>query len=101
MDAVMYCLEGLKKFHDLGDTKTRSIVYEISMLGRGGLDINESSNKYSLRSLPGSFSALQLVSLMYTGLQLIDPSLDTGIDLSREFSMAKELLVDPGGPAGR
>jgi hypothetical protein len=62
------------------------------------LDINESSKKYSLRSLPGSFSALQLVSLMYTGLQLIGPSLDAGIDLSRGFSMAKELLANPERP---
>jgi len=100
MDAVMYCFDALKKFHDLGDPKTRSIVYEISMLGRAGLNINDSSKKYSLRSLPGSFSALQLVSLMYTGLQLIDPSLDAGIDLSREFSMAKELLVNPEGRTG-
>lgn len=97
LDAVMYCLDGLKRFRDLGDARTRSIVYEISMLGRGGLDINESSKKYSLRSLPGTFSALQLVSFMYTGLQLMDPSLDAGIDLSREFSMAQELLVSPGG----
>jgi len=37
---------------------------------------------------------------MYTGLQLIDTSLDAGIDLSREFSMAKELLTKPKGPAG-
>lgn len=50
--------------------------------------------------LPGSFSALQLVSFMYTGLLLIDPSLDAGIDLSREFSMAKELLANPDGPKG-
>ena len=100
LDAVMHCLDGFKRFRDLGDARTRSIVYEISMLGRGGLDINESSKKYSLRSLPGTFSALQLVSFMYTGLQLMDPSLDAGIDLSREFSMAQELLVNPGGSTG-
>ena len=63
-DAVMYCLDGLQKFRDLGDTKTRAIVYEISMLGRSGLDINDPSKKYSLRSLPGTFSGLQLVALM-------------------------------------
>ena len=100
LDAVMYCLDGLKKYREVGDAKTRTIVFEISMLGRGGLNINDSSKTYSLRSLPGTFSALQLVSLMYTGLQLIDPSIDAGIDLSREFAMAKELLANPEGPAG-
>lgn len=91
-DAVMYCLDGLKKFRDLGNQKTGTIVYEISMLGRSGFDINDSTKKYTLRSLPGTFSGLQLVSLMYTGLQLIDPSLDAGIDLSQEFAAAKRLL---------
>jgi hypothetical protein len=100
LDAVIFCLDALQKFRDLGDARTRSIVYEISMLGRSGLDINDPSKTYPLSSLPGTFSALRLVSFIYTGLQLIDPSLDAGIDLSREFSMAKELLANPEGPAG-
>lgn len=90
-DAVMYCLDGLQKFRDLGKTKTGAIVFEIAMLGRSGLDINNPAKKYSLRSLPGSFSGLQLVSLMYTGMKLIDPSADAGIDLSQEFAAAQAL----------
>ena len=90
-DAVMYCLDGLQKFRDLGDTKTRAVVFEIAMLGRSGLDINDPAKKYSLRSLPGNFSGLHLVSLMYTGLQLIDPTADAGIDLSQEFEAAQAL----------
>ena len=100
-DAVFYCLDGLQKFRDLGDTKTRAIVFEISMLGRSGLDINDSSKKYSLRSLPGTFSGLQLVALMYSGMQLIDPSIDAGVDFSREFAEAKKLLLlNPRRPPG-
>lgn len=91
-DVVMYCLDGLQKFHDLGDTKMRAIVFEISMLGRSGLNINDTSKTYSLRSLPGTFSGLQLVSLMYTGMQLIDPSIDAGVDFSDEFAAAKALF---------
>ncbi len=91
-DAVMYCLDGLQKFRDLGKTKTEAIVFEIAMLGRSGLDINDPAKKYTLRSLPGSFSGLQLVSLMYTGMKLIDPSADAGIDLSQEYAAAKALL---------
>jgi hypothetical protein len=82
----------LQKFRDLGKTKTQAIVFEIAMLGRSGLNINDSAKKYTLRSLPGSFSGLQLVSLMYTGMQLIDPSADAGIDLSKEYAVAKGLL---------
>ena len=91
-DAVFYCLDGLQKFRDLGDSKTRAIVFEIAMLGRSGLDINDPAKKYSLRSLTGNFSGLHLVSLMYTGMQLIDPSSDAGIDLSHEFDAARGLF---------
>ncbi len=34
---------------------------------------------------------MQLVSLMYTGFKQIDPSLDSGIDLSREYEHALNL----------
>jgi tetratricopeptide (TPR) repeat protein len=91
-DAVMYCLDAMQKFRDLGKTKTGAIVFEIAMLGRSGLDINNPAKKYTLRSLPGSFSGLQLVSLMYTGMKLFDPSVDSGIDLSKEYSEAMALL---------
>lgn len=94
-DAVFYCLDGLQKFRDLGDTKTRAVVFEIAMLGRSGLDINDPAKRYSLRSLPGSFSGLHLVSLMYTGMQLIDPTAEAGIDLSQEFAAAKHLFEKP------
>lgn len=90
-DAVMYCLDALQKFRDLGTTKTGAIVFEIAMLGRSGLDINDPAKRYELRSLPGSFSGLQLVSLMYTGMKLVDPSVDAGIDLSKEFAAAQAL----------
>jgi tetratricopeptide (TPR) repeat protein len=94
-DAVHYCLDGLQKFRELGETKTRAIVFEIAMLGRSGLDINDPGKRYSLRSLPGDYSGLHLVSLMYTGMKLIDPSADAGIDLSQEFAAAKHLFENP------
>jgi tetratricopeptide (TPR) repeat protein len=90
-DAVHYCLEGLRKFRELGETKTRAIVFEIALLGRSGLDINDPAKRYSLRSLPGDYSGLHLVSLMYTGMKLIDPSADAGIDLSREYEQAVKM----------
>lgn len=34
---------------------------------------------------------LQLVSLMYAGMKLVDPSVDSGIDLSQEFAAAHGL----------
>jgi tetratricopeptide (TPR) repeat protein len=91
MDAVLYCLDGIKKFREMGDAKTKTLVYEIAVLGRSGLDINDPAKKYTLKSMPGNFSGLYLVSLMYTGFRMIDPALDTGIDLSKEFAEAERL----------
>jgi Flp pilus assembly protein TadD len=91
MDAMFFCLDAIKKFREMGDARMRALVYEITMLGRGGLDINDAEQKYTLTSLPGKFSGMQLVSLMYTGFKQIDPGMDSGIDLSREYEQALNL----------
>lgn len=96
-DAVFYCLEGLQKFRDLGDTQARAIVFEIAMLGRNGLDINDPEQKYVLKSLPGKYSGLHLVSLMYTGIKLFDPDTDAGIDLSKEYAEARKMFEKEEG----
>jgi hypothetical protein len=47
---------------------------------------------YTLRSLPGKFSGMHLVSMMYVGFKIIAPEQDAGIDLSREYDEAKKLF---------
>jgi len=91
-DVVMYLLGAMKRFRDLGRTKTGTITFEIAMLGRNGLDINNPSQKYTLKSLPGQFSGLHLVSIMYAGMKIHAPNQDAGIDLSREYAEAKKLF---------
>ena len=56
MDVVMYILSALQLFEKAGKQKTGTITFEIAMLGRGGLDINDPAQKYVLKSLPGKFS---------------------------------------------
>ena len=97
-DAVFFCLDALQKFQALGDEQTKTISFEIAMLGRQGLDINDPSKKYTLKSLPGHFSGLHLVSIMYVGMKSLAPTADVGIDLSREFAEAKTLLSDQSPP---
>jgi hypothetical protein len=92
MDAVFFCLEGLKKFRELGGAKMRGLVYEIAVLGRGGLDIHDPATKYTLNSLPGRFSGMHLVCLMYAGSRMIEPDLDCGIDFSKEYEEAQKLF---------
>ena len=90
MDAVMYCLSALKLFAESPD-KLQPVTFEIAMLGRGGLDINNPVQQYTLKTMPGKFSGLHLVSYMYVGLKQLDPSADPGIDLSKEYEMAKQM----------
>ena len=91
-DVVMYCLDALKVFKEIGRTQTGAVAMEIALLGRSGLDINDPDQKYTLRSRPGKFSGMQLVSMMYVGFKIIAPEQDAGIDLSREYAEAKKLF---------
>ena len=45
-----------------------------------------------LRSLPGrTFSALELLCIMYAGFKRIEPGIDIGVDLGEEWEMAERL----------
>jgi len=90
-DVMMYIAGALDTFEKLGPEKRKAIGVEIAMLGRSGLDINDSTQKYTLRSLPGKFSGLHLLSMMYTAFRQIDPSIDVGADFSKEYEMAEAM----------
>jgi tetratricopeptide (TPR) repeat protein len=90
-DAVMYCLGALERFEKLPLAEVQRIAFEIAMLGRKGFDVNEPAQKYQLQSLPGSFSGLHLVCIMYVGFKLIGPEQDIGFDLSKEYAAAKAM----------
>jgi len=75
----------------------RAITLEIAMLGRQGLDINDPNPKYRLKSLPGTFSGLHLVSLMYVGMKRIAPTANPSIDLSAVYAMAEKVYRGKGG----
>jgi hypothetical protein len=92
MDAAMYCLAAMEIFAREGSEARQRITFEIALLGRSGLDINDPTPKYSLSGLSGKYSGLQLVSYMYVGFKQIDPCTDTGIDLSKEYEAAKSLF---------
>jgi tetratricopeptide (TPR) repeat protein len=93
MDAVMYCLSALQKFAKMKPQEVKGVVFEIAMLGTRGLDTNDAAKKYRLSSLPGNYSGLELVSLMYVGFKQVEPGLDAGFDLSKEFEAAKQLFT--------
>ena len=93
MDAMFYILGALEKFDGMTPQQVQDIGFEIALLGRRGLDINDPEQSYTLRSLPGEFSGLALVSYMYAAFQQIAPGQDIGIDLSKEYEAAQQLNV--------
>ena len=56
----MYCLSAMEIFDREGPEARQRITFEIALLGRSGLDINDAAPKYSLSSLPSAFLLLPL-----------------------------------------
>jgi tetratricopeptide (TPR) repeat protein len=87
-DVVMYITSALDTFEQLGPAKRQQIVMEIALKGQEGLDIHSADRKYTLGTLPGEFSGMQLVAMMYAGVQQMQPGADAGIDLKAEYDAA-------------
>ena len=87
-DAFSYCLGALRRFDGIPKPEIQKISFEIAMLGTRGLDVNDPSHQYTLNSITGKFSGLQLLCIEYVGFQLLDPSVDIGFDLSAEYAAA-------------
>ena len=87
----MYCLGALRRFEAMNEKQVEAIGHEIAILGMKGLDINDPAQKYMLKSLPGNFSGLHLLSLMYCAFKQVKPEADVGIDFSVEYARASAL----------
>ncbi|MEI6310049.1 MAG: hypothetical protein WCP58_10465 [bacterium] len=98
LDAVFYCYDALQKYAKLSPEEVREIAFEIGMKGRLGLDLNDPQRTYRINSLPGEFTGLHLLCLLYAGFQQIDPSVDIGFDLKAEYDAAQRLF---GGKMGK
>lgn len=94
MDAVMYCLGGLRTFSKMSQAEVKAAAFEIGMLGARGLDTDSPTPKYTLRSLPGTFSGLHLMSLMYVGFKQIASDQDIGFDLTSEYALAQQMFSE-------
>ena len=96
-DVVLYCLAALERFDGMEEAGVRKIVYEIALLGSKGLDINDSAQKYTLRSMSGQFSGTHLLSYLYVGFKIISPTQDYPFDLSKEYAVALEMIEERKG----
>ena len=95
MDAVFYLLDAMRLFRGKSRQEIQEITFEIGMLGKYGLDINDPQESHVLRALPGrTFSALQLVCIMYAGFKRIEPGMDIGVDLASKFKRWARILFE-------
>lgn len=90
-DVMMYIAGAMQTFKKVGPAKRHEIAVEIAMLGRSGLDINDPTDKYKLKLLPGKFTGLHLLAIMYTAFRQIDPTMETGADFGAEYEAALQL----------
>jgi hypothetical protein len=88
MDAVMYCVSAMEALEGKPLAEIQKIAFEIAVLGTRGLDVNDSTVKYRLRSLPGEYSGLNLLCIEYVAFQQFAPGQDIGFDLSKEYQAA-------------
>jgi hypothetical protein len=95
MDAVMYCLAALKKFGEITPDNVRRVGFEIATLGMNGINVNDPNSEYRLRSLPGTFTGLQLLCYEYTAFKQFAPEIDIGFDVSKEHAEAKRMEMEP------
>lgn len=91
MDAIMYMTGAFEMFEGKSQQEIALIVHEIAQLGESGLSVNDPEKRYTLKSLQGDFSGLQLLSIMHVGLKYIDPSLDSQSGLDAEYETAKQM----------
>ena len=90
-DAVMYCLSAIRHFEKMKPEEIKKIGFEIALLGQKGLSTNESAQKYRLKNMPGQFSGLHLVCLMYVAFKKVAPDYDIGFDLTIEYEIAEAM----------
>lgn len=94
MDAVMYCMSAIERFAGMSTADVNAVVREVSLIGRTGLEGNNPDQRYELASMPGDYSGLQLVCILYVGTQEIAPGTEIGFDLAREYEAARGMITD-------
>jgi tetratricopeptide (TPR) repeat protein len=95
-DAVDYCLSALEKIKGLSPQEIKGVALETATLGQSGLDVNNPDKTYQLRSIPGNYTGLNVVCIMYVALQQVVPGQDVGFDIKAEYEEALKLFNQKG-----
>lgn len=93
VEVVVFCLVALETFKEIGRERTQAVTFELASVGISGLNLRDRTSRFRLQSLPGEFTALQLVVTMYVALKKTSPGADPGIDFSKEYAFALARLA--------
>jgi tetratricopeptide (TPR) repeat protein len=98
LDAVMYLSSALEAYRELDPAGQKQLLAEAGAVGQKGLSINNPEQIHHLQHYRGgtTVSALQVVCILYVGVQLLLPGQDAGIDFAREYELAERM----GGAGG-
>lgn len=91
MNVVTFCLTAIEQFTGMDRKKLHTTLLELALVGRDRLDVDDVVTTYHVRSMARSFTALQIVSYLYTGFRVMGEVMDVGIDLSKEFEAAYQM----------
>jgi hypothetical protein len=94
MDAVEYLISALEAYRALDPIGQKQLLGEVAALGQRGLAINDPDQKHQLRHYRGGSTvlALQVACLYYAGVLLLLPGQDPGLDLAREYGLARGMV---------
>ena len=94
MDAVMYLSSALEAYRALDLAGQKQLLAEAAAVGQKGLAINDPQQMHQLRLYKegATISALQVACVYYVGVQLLLPGQDAGIDLTREYELARGMV---------
>ena len=95
-DAIMYCLDALQKFSTMSTQGIAGVAMETATLGQSGLDVNNPSKTYQLRTIPGEYTGLNVVCILHCAIQKVAPGNDSGFDVQAEYKAALELFDKQG-----
>ncbi len=84
----------LEAYRALDPAGQKQLLAEVAALGQRGLAINDPDQKHQLRHYRGgsTVSALQVACLYYAGVKLLLPGQDPGLDLGREYGLARGVV---------
>lgn len=94
----MYCLGALERFERMAPKDVQKVALEIALLGTGGIDPNDPDRRYTLKALPGEYSGLHLLCLMFVAFKAVAPDHEIGFDVSREYQSAVAMHAARKGP---